>query len=204
MRSIPCAAAWSREGSAASTATFTVVRSININRTKTEPRLGRLVGALVLRLNINDATTVRREPRMFIAAGVDDGFHGGHSHRRHRGHVEGHGYVSSRDRFPILACELHANRIAALVRRIGISRQFHIRLLLCGSIHRSCLTSTGRGGNKRSGGSLQLGFGINQEVGRSDDLFLCLYALRDHQLIADLRPQLDFTRLNAPFAFVDE
>ena len=59
-------------------------------------------------------------------------------------------------------------------------------------------------GDLGSGGSLQLGFGINQEVGRSDDLFLCLYALRDHQLIADLRPQLDFTRLNAPFAFVDE
>ena len=66
------------------------------------------------------------------------------------------------------------------------------------------LTGTRRRGNKRARGRLQLGFGINQEVRRSDNLFLCSYAPRDHQFIADLRPQLDFTRLNAPFAFVDE
>ena len=139
-----------------------------------------------------------------FVAGIDDGFHRGHSHRRHCGHEEGHGHVGSRDRLSILSGQLHANGVAALVRRIGIGRQFHIGLLLCRGIHRSRLTGAGRRRNKRTRSRLQLRFGINQEVCRGDDLFFGLDAFRDHEFIADLRPQLDFARLDVAFAAVDK
>src|SRR5438132_1586726 len=71
-------------------------------------------------------------------------------------------------------------------------------------IHGSRLPSAWRWRNKCARGSLQLRLGIDQEVCRSNNLFLSFQAFGDYDLITHLRPELDRARLNAAFAAMDE
>ena len=75
-------------------------------------------------------------------------------------------------------------------------------MLLSGGIHRSRLTGAWRRRNKRTSGSLQLRLGINQEVGRGDDLFVRLETFTDYNFVSDLRPELNFPRLDVAFALI--
>jgi hypothetical protein len=79
----------------------------------------------------------------------------------------------------------------------------------CSALSRSCRRFR-RGPRRRRGAAeaadrrFQIAFGVDQEVGRHHHLLARLHALDDLHIGVAARAKLDLTRLEAPFAFLDQ